>query len=387
MPPFVLLLQVYLEAADVSDEELLRVQYIQAVYNVITGQYHTTEAEILKMAAFQFFYKFGAYKHNVHKTGFLGERVVEFIPLRHLKEKGFEEWERNLFKYIQETAQYEYQFESQCNAQRKFMDEVFRLHTYGCTFFKASAVGLIMAGAEEDKTAVKVVLGVSHRGLDIYDKGVSRRLIVNFSFGELLSWSFNNDGKVMVKLPNVDPIESKPYSMLRKGSVEFSMADNTPSGPGMAKVVCDLLTDYALAFARESQLEDARVGTTTRLSDDFGTRGDVGPDMIPGVEEPHEEPSTITSAPKGAVFSPKAELEKARAEAKRAKEEAKMDPVAAAVIIQKQFRGFFLRVTWVREGCAELIQSVWRGYYARQLVSEMISQMMLEDEDEDEDEG
>jgi len=385
--------EVYLEAADVSDEELLRVQYIQAVYNVITGQYHTTEAEILKMTAFQFFYKFGAYKPTVHKTGFLGERIVEFIPLRHLKEQGSEEWERKLFKYIQDKAQYEYQFESQRNAQRKFMDEVFRLDTYGCTFFKATTAGLIVEGGSQDKSKapVKVVLGVSYRGLDIFDKGVSRTLIANFSFGELLSWAYDNDGKVFIKLPNVDPFENKPYAMLRKGSVEFSMshADAVSADAegtdctrmaNMGKVACDLLTDYALAFARECQFEGARTGAASRLSgDEIGARVDVGPDVIPGMSDhAPEEASTITSAPKGAVFSPKAELERARMEAQRAQEEVRMNPIVAAVIIQKMFRGYFLRVTWVREGCAELIQNVWRGYHARLLVSDMISQMMLE---------
>ena len=368
---------VYLEAAEVSDEELLRIQYIQAVYHVITGQYHTTEAQILKMSAFQFFYKFGAYKPNVHKMGFLGERIVEFIPLRHLKEKGFEEWEQKFFAYIQDKAQYECQFVSQSDAQRKFMDEIFRLDTYGSTFFKATAVGLTTEQQSDDRVPVKVLLGVSYRGLDIYDKSVSRGLLANFSFGELLSWGYDAHGTVFVRLPNVDPVEGKPYNEARKGTIELTLIDteaNETTG-ALGKILCDLLTDYAIAFARESQLEDARLGLTNSLTENIGVNGDVGPDMIPGVSH-HEE--AITSAPKGAVFSPRAELDKARAEALQNR--SKMNPFTAAVNIQKMFRGYILRLSWIREGCAELIQSVWRGHHARVLVSDMIAQMIEEDE-------
>ena len=62
--------EVYLESADVVNEELLRIQFIQAIYFVITGQYYTTEQQILKLSSFHFFYKFGAYKPQVHKRGF-----------------------------------------------------------------------------------------------------------------------------------------------------------------------------------------------------------------------------------------------------------------------------------------------------------------------------
>ena len=364
--------EVYLEAAEVTDEELLRIQYIQAIYFVITGQYYTNEAQILKLSALQFFYKFGSYKPSVHKTGFLGERIVEFIPLRHLKEHGFDEWERKFFSYLQEKAQYEYQFESQIEAQRKFMDEMYMLDTYGNTFFKASAVGLIIDSSDE-KTAHKVVIGVHCKGIDIYNKAISRGIVASFSYGEMLSWGYSESGVMYVKLPNIDPVDGKAYEMLgRKGVIEFDMTGGVAGVNPLGQIVCDLLTDYTLAFARESSFEDERAGINGSLFDeDSGINSDVGPDMIPGTTH-HEE--SITTAPKGAIFSPRAELDKARAKAKD--DIPKMNPIVAAVHIQRLFRGFFLRMSFIREGCAEHIQAIWRGYQARQYVSDMIAAEM-----------
>jgi hypothetical protein len=373
--------EVYLEAAEIVDEELLHIQYIQAIYYVITGQYHTTEAQILKLSALQFFYKFGPYKPNVHKPGFLGERIVEFIPLRHLKETGFDEWERKFFAYVQEKAQYEYQFESKIEAQRKFMDEMYRLDSFGSSFFKASATGLIIDGST-DKVAHKVVLGVHHRGIDIYSKAISRGVFASFSFGELLSWGYSDTGTMYFKLPNVDPVEGKAYETVgRKGMVELDLTDGGVSSDASAdkntlgRIVCDLLTDYTLAFSRESALEDARLGASGRLHDDSGIHADVGPDAIPGTTH-HEE--TIITAPKGVIFSPRAELDKARAMARDNK--ARMNPIVAVTHIQRIFRGYILRVSFIREGCAEIIQTIWRGYHARLYVSEMIATMLAEAE-------
>ena len=40
-----------------------------------------------------------------------------------------------------------------------------------------------------------------------------------------------------------------------------------------------------------------------------------------------------------------------------------------------------MRNEWYREDCAILIQSVWRGYTARALASDMIEVMLLEHEE------
>ncbi len=374
--------ELYIEAAEVTDEEMLRIQFIQAIYFVITGQYYTTEQQILKLASFLFFFKFGAFKQNVHKKGFLNERIVEFIPLRHLKEKGLDDWEHKLFEYIQGTGQYENQFEYQSEAQRKFMDEVYGMETYGCTSFKVSVTGLIdpanpIISSNDEKESRKVLLNISYKGISIYDKSVQRGLICGFSYGEMLSWGYNNNsGSAYVKLPKLDPSDpsdQKPYDHVgSKGILEFLSIDSKDEESGQnhgnGKIISDLLTDYCLAFGRESSFEVARGG------DIYGAT-DVGEDIIPGSSVDFVE-KAITSAPKGATFTPRAQLEKAKAEAMQ---NSTMSPPNAAVQIQKLFRGYSLRQAWVKEACAELIQAQWRGFAARKKVEKMIDAMDLDD--------
>lgn len=78
-------LEKYLLNAEVIDPSLLHLQYIQAVYNVITGAYPTSEDQALTLGSLHFLLKFGEYKPNVHVPGFLENRIVEFIPIRLLK--------------------------------------------------------------------------------------------------------------------------------------------------------------------------------------------------------------------------------------------------------------------------------------------------------------
>jgi hypothetical protein len=51
------------------------------------GQYPTTSADSLVFGAIHFNLKFGTYNKDTHRPGFLGNRVVEFIPVKHLKTK------------------------------------------------------------------------------------------------------------------------------------------------------------------------------------------------------------------------------------------------------------------------------------------------------------
>ena len=68
--------ELYLESAATRDEALIHLQYIQALYHIITSQYPTTEEQALTLGAYHFIFKFGNYKPDVHKLGFLGTRIV-----------------------------------------------------------------------------------------------------------------------------------------------------------------------------------------------------------------------------------------------------------------------------------------------------------------------
>ena len=198
-----------------------------------------------------------------------------------------------------------------------------------------------------------------------------------------------------LKLPNVDPVERKPYPMLgRRGIIEFSPhgeEDDEDTDNSMGKVISDLMTDYALSFVREGAFEVERGHCGDNYDHPTGDEGllaDVGPDVIPGMNDNSEEDAKLlSSAPKGAVFSPRAALEKAKAEAHQ---KPAITLPAAATRIQALTRGHSVRMAFIREGCAELIQAIWRGAIARTHISEFIADLMKAEEEgseEDSDEG
>lgn len=94
---------LFLHEAETTDPNALFLQFIQAVYHVITGRYPTTAEEAIDLGAIHFLFKFNEYKPSSHKVGFLGNRIVEFIPVKHLKSgtSTLEEWEEKLFDKVQ----------------------------------------------------------------------------------------------------------------------------------------------------------------------------------------------------------------------------------------------------------------------------------------------
>jgi len=189
-----LTLDSYLQAADTNDEALLHLQFVQAVYLVITGTLLVSEEEALLLGALLFTHKIGEYKSYKYQEGFLGQRIVEFIPMRLLKkpcvkmkqqvqkahtqqeqsqgsidiDAAFEEWEKALFATLSEEKTVLAMTPSPSSSSpssipRRYMDIVFRLPDFGCTFFKV----LSTTSAGVQQTAV---LSVSTRLVSVLDK-------------------------------------------------------------------------------------------------------------------------------------------------------------------------------------------------------------------------
>ena len=75
-PTSMMSIERYVENAAVSDENLLYLQFIQAIYNVITCHYPSTIDQAIGLAAVQFLHKFGEFREATHRAGFLGSRYV-----------------------------------------------------------------------------------------------------------------------------------------------------------------------------------------------------------------------------------------------------------------------------------------------------------------------
>ena len=439
--------EVYYEAAQVVDEALLRVQYINSIYHVLTGVINVSYTQALKLAGYQFMVKFGNYKPSIHKVGFLGPKIVELMPLRLLKNKGFEESEADLFEYIKDTTQYEY-LEGHSEAQKKYMDVVWMLDNFGKTFFRCTQNGL------KDSVHEKVLLAVHPMGVELYDRSIERKRICGWSLGEIMTWEYNEDEQLFtLLLPKSaldasnslltnasggkleftleDPVDSVNRSAdeaakAKRGSVLGNLgrrasaiiggaggekADQEDEGRprnislvamGAAKPlvrdVADLLTDYVAAFQLEQAAMRARCSEDTidysvpPSSEYHHGGGSIG--VGESKTEVSRGHSTITNimAPEGHVphMTPREELaamKKANAERMDLGNDEETRSMRAAVRLQAFVRGFLLRNEWYREDCAILIQSVWRGYTARALASDMIEVMLLEQEELSSDEG
>lgn len=67
------------------DDGLLHLQFIQGVYNIITGRYPCSLEAALVLGGLHFARKFGKFCSQTHHVGFLSSRILEFIPAKLLK--------------------------------------------------------------------------------------------------------------------------------------------------------------------------------------------------------------------------------------------------------------------------------------------------------------
>jgi hypothetical protein len=348
-------LSEYFASADLTDSNILHLQFIQAVYHVITGRYPTTQEEGLTLGAIHFILKFGKFRADKHKAGFLGNRIVEFVPIKLLKSamsgKGSDlaNWENQLFervktlsldcvedtKAVDEQPKEEdgsppeeehknilFRVETSSNyrllsPERKYMEMIYAMApVFGSTFYKCTQ--------RCSRLPDTVNIGIHHEGIHIFDK--NKKHIKTFYIQEILRWGFK---------PNqMFYFEVSPDNEFGVGSFEFDTSEG--------KAISDLMTDYAMAFLKERERQDERLKN-----------------LVPNV-------STSRSAPKAPVRPP----------APRVHGGGDTDKNRAATKIQALYRGYSLRNEWIKEDAAILIQSIYRGYQARVKLSQMIEQMI-----------
>jgi len=343
----------YLRNSDVEDAASLQLQFVQAVYNIITGRYPTTAEQALTLGAIHFVLKFGRFKADKHKAGFLTNRIFEFIPVKHLKEgagkKGqvnTAEWEDRLLTRVEElcrdellnnssthttrvtqseqdedgvgdqeeeTAGSDLRFslhDKAVTAQRRYLEIVFAMEPlFGGTFFKATQRAI-------RSLPETLFLCIHHEGLHLLDK--AKQPLRSFYIEDIFRWGFKPNAMFY--------FEIAADNDLGTGSLEFDTTEG--------KVISDLLTDYALTFLKEREREEARalaLGPIGLMKKKGGNSG----------------------------FKPNPNLTKTE----------------AAIRIQARYRGFALRNEWAREDAAILLQAVIRGYIARVRLSKIIAAM------------
>lgn len=386
--------EAYLEEARLVDVNVLHLQFVQAVYNVITGRIPTKQDQALDLAAIHFLFKFGGYNAESHRAGFLGNRIVEFIPVKHLRSGlggvSVEEWESRLLTRVQAfhsaaanekvgnnggsdqtdeggsekevkattTVSSLTYFRNKTTGeavspQRRYMEEIYAMvPVYGCTFFRCT----------QHATRVfpeVVYVGLHHHGVGVFDR-TKQRLVRMFHIEEIFRWGF--------KPGSMFYFEISAESDLGTGSLDFETTEG--------KTMSDLLTDYAMAFLKEREREDDRAARMNSGQHIFAPAGSgagnggystVYPDSPSSSSYMQQPPLPPNSPP-----SPGMEKASGRGD----EEEKSRQSDAAATRLQAAFRGFSLRNEWAREDAAILIQAVFRGYRGRITLSRMIENLL-----------
>lgn len=364
--------QEYLENAEIRDPQLLRLQFMQAVYCIISGQYATTPEEALQLGALQFLAKFGEFKQSRHAPGFLGNRIVEFIPARHLRLKTLEEWEEDFTDslVLAHNQRPEGGLGSIIDPTRRYLERVLKLgdgNMYGNTFFRVTQTSL-------KSLPSTLLIGVHSLGVNIFD--LSKELMRQYSLFEMSRWGFKVD-KLALDIACI-------------GEPETSLEFHTLQG----QTIADLLSDYAREYVNEKARIDARDTDTSKYSTkpkplpkklSNADEDELGPPPPDVPTKPHIHSPPVTSkaqdeppAPPG-MSPPKVKRsvtdrrvsmkDLAAANALKGKQN------KAAMKLQALYRGFALRNEWSKEGAIILIQAIVRGHLQRCKLARMIEEM------------
>jgi hypothetical protein len=182
------------------------------------------------------------------------------------------------------------------------------------------------------------------------EKGKNRNILKTFHIRDCKSWGYK---------PNaLFTIEAK---METDAEYHTSFEFTTKEGDK----ICHLLTDYAMAFLKEAELEQIRceeLGISTEGLDLAGMHV-----AIPAPRAPPPPPKAPKSTPKSKMKSSKSKPKPSIPTSKAAHR--------GATKIQALWRGFNLRWEWLKEDAAIIIQMIVRGFLARCLVSDMLEEL------------
>lgn len=322
----------YVEAAEVIDSQLLHLQYIQAVYCVITGQYPTTPEQAIEFGVYHFLYKFGCFDETRHEVGFLSNRIVEFLPYIHLRKSDLIEWEKKLLDAVQATKK-------DYDPQRRYVETaMLRLaSSYGTASFRATQM-------QFSGFPTSVLLNVHRQGINVVEKGKSRNILKKFHIRDIKSWGYKP--KLFFYLEAKAEAESETHT-----AFEFSTKEGDK--------VSHLLTDYSMASLKESELEQIRceeLGIPLEKLELSDSNSIQAPKNVP--PPPPPPPAT-----------PKAKFKS------KPSREYQTRQHECATKIQSLWRGYILRWEWLQEDAAIIIQMIVRGFLARCMVSDMLEEL------------
>jgi hypothetical protein len=232
---FIFQLKLYSESLVTSkDPKVIHMMFIQAVYNVISGTYPTSDKEAVNLAALQFQTKFGPHNSASHKPGFLKNLIQEFLPASHLGARPgvpavpVEQWEKLIF--------HKHAFSTSTTPREAYLEVLKKREYYGAVLFavkqrfdRKMPKRVIMAVGRQGVLLLRIPESYTQPDMDVLGR---------YGLADIYRWAYKTGSNFYFEI-KLDGAETNPVYTF-----------DTPEGKHMS----DMLTDYAMALLREMGL-------------------------------------------------------------------------------------------------------------------------------------
>ena len=229
---FVFQCKLFTETLVASDDPaIVRLLFIQGVYNIITGTYPCNQTDAEQLAALQLQSKFGAHNPATHKEGFLTNTMHEYVPAPWMDggELDLPAFERAVYtKHAISMTE---------TPMEAYLNVVSRRDYYGCVLFGVKQ-------RYDRSLPKKMFLGIARQGIlllripkDFTDSD-GMETLAQYPLADIYRWAYKPGVNFYFELKVDDAPENPVFTF------------ETKEGQHMS----DLLTDYALALLREMGL-------------------------------------------------------------------------------------------------------------------------------------
>eukprot|EP01029_Cantina_marsupialis_P007489 TRINITY_DN183592_c0_g1_i1.p1 TRINITY_DN183592_c0_g1~~TRINITY_DN183592_c0_g1_i1.p1 ORF type:complete len:427 (+),score=150.95 TRINITY_DN183592_c0_g1_i1:30-1283(+) len=251
-----------------GDSAVIHMHFIQAVYNVIHGNYPVEFKEAINLAALQVHSQFGKFNGKVHKPGFLEGKIIQYIPARWIHQKPGFNWEEAIF------TEHAAIMSKKEDSQRKYLERVRRFEYYGCAFYPVKS-----ASKQFAKYGKVLCLGIGCKGIMILTPN-QKDTIETHRLNEIYRWGFKPGCNFYFEIKQAGAASG------HGPTYEFETAKGDD--------ISTLLTDYAMALLKElgvnKEGDKKKAATKVRQEGDSSSEsGTLEASEEEGKEESKEE--------------------------------------------------------------------------------------------------
>lgn len=173
------------ESLSAENESLVHMLYIQAVHDVLSGDYPCQMEDAITLGALKMQVDFGDFDQNKHISGYLtstsagGSKLSRFIPTPLVSQRAGSELEQDLFAEFRQLSNV-----SKVDAQLRYLNHVRKWFIYGSLFWN------VKTSADNNMgLPTQLVLAVNCDGIHLL-QAETKELISSHSYTDVFSWAY-----------------------------------------------------------------------------------------------------------------------------------------------------------------------------------------------------